>query len=405
MLFIFHLNTYNDIDHMTPIIWKFLLKGQSVLAIFLSGYHFESDYRISFLLNYPGFQVIRASKFQYFRKKIIFNKYVLKYFGIPSDKKKLSRLLAFVWPNKFLKKQVAALVYEWGNSGRLNHYDAIARNIPTIVLPHGFNIFLNFDVNQQLKEKKRKTGNWPDFSNRNIFDMYVLQTERHRKLSIDWGQNPEKTQAWGSARFSPQWSKKNLELCGQFIASQDDYNKLKVVFFLPHWSYNVKEKETLSLLKTISDLPNVYMTIKGHTRGTGSLSRNWAEKLGEKMNVEVNSRAHSSSLIAWSDVVINFGSSIAIDALNQNKPIIHTPFLHRNQTIFDNGEVNYITNSIEDVVLLLEKGCNDDLNPAYGDKKTKFLSHEVYASKKTFDVLEFYYNQIIRIANNNYNST
>ena len=137
MNFLFHLKNFNDIDHITPVIWKFLDRGEEVTAIFLSQYDFENDYRINFLLSYPRFRVIRADKIQFIRKKIFGNRYYKRIIGNhwPS-------FVEYVWPNPLLSKdKYSALIYDWGSPNRLNHYDAILRGIPAIVLPHGFNIF------------------------------------------------------------------------------------------------------------------------------------------------------------------------------------------------------------------------------------------------------------------------
>ena len=40
-------------------------------------------------------------------------------------------------------------------------------------------------------------------------------------------------------------------------------------------------------------------------------------------------------MIRWSDAVINFGSSIGIEALLQEKTLIYPGYLHSNRTIFD----------------------------------------------------------------------
>ena len=43
------LKTFNDFDHISPIIWKVLEKGDKAIIIFLEDYEYKKDYRISYL--------------------------------------------------------------------------------------------------------------------------------------------------------------------------------------------------------------------------------------------------------------------------------------------------------------------------------------------------------------------
>ena len=265
------------------------------------------------------------------------------------------------------------------------------RNIPTICLPHGFNRFLNYDINEHVKEIKQKTGRWPDFSSRNMFEVYVLPTKRQRQWSIDWGQDSISTFAWGSARFFPDWSRINLGLLENFESKCDGSAKLKVVFFVPHWSYNVNEHATISMLTEVANDSETCLVIKGHTRGTGFLSQIAFRALKDKPNVILDTKAHSPALVEWCDVVINFGSSIAIEALNQRKPIIHPVFLHTNRTVFDDGAVVHIANDSEKVLLLINQAKVGGFSLPEEDNLKEFMMREIYCDGKNVDVLDRYY--------------
>ena len=45
---------------------------------------------------------------------------------------------------------------------------------------------------------------------------------------IEWGQDPEKTFAWGSARYYPEWSKINLSICPKFVPAKEVNTKKKL---------------------------------------------------------------------------------------------------------------------------------------------------------------------------------
>ena len=75
--YIFHIKTYNDLDHMSPIIYTFLNKSERVDILFLTFYDFENDYRIKyFKKNYTNLRIIRVSFLQNLRSKIFLNSYV-----------------------------------------------------------------------------------------------------------------------------------------------------------------------------------------------------------------------------------------------------------------------------------------------------------------------------------------
>jgi|TARA_Y100000294_G_scaffold68314_1_gene64698 hypothetical protein len=396
MKYLFHLNTFNDIDHITPVIWKVLERGDFVDVIFLSNYQFDKDYRIAFLKEYSNFSVCRATILQRVRNKLLFNSkvrnftYFNRYFN-----NLLSLISMHIWKNTYLKQgNVHAVVYEWGAPFRLNHYEAIQRMIPSIVLPHGYNIYLNYELNQHIKNIIKSTGKFPDHSSRNNFSTYVVQTKRHMNWSVDWGHEKDKLEVWGSARFCPEWSKKNLELC-KTMKNSIPSHLTKVVFFLPHWRYNVKIDDVMKLLNKIQLLDSIYLFIKGHTRGGGSINKDNKHKLSHSKNIVINAPEHSPQLIDFCDIVINFGSSIAIDALNIGTPIIHTPYLHTNKTIFDTGMVNYIANSDEEVITLL---TNKKLILPSKQSIENFFSEEVFAGNRNNDILNIYCQNILNIS-------
>jgi len=398
MKYLFHFNTFNDIDHMTPVVWKFLEKGEAVDVIFLSDYDFNEDYRIVFLSKYKKFRVYRVSFFQKVRNKLFFN---TKSRALIKKYKIYKYIIEFIsenlWKNSYLKKRdIKAVIYEWGTF-RLNLDDAIQQKTPTIVLPHGLNIFKNYDINNSISERKKNSGNWPDFANRDIFDVYVVQSERHKKWCIDWGQSPEKVEVWGSARFYPPWSALNLKLCGD-MKRNIPKNLMKVVFFLPHWSYNVKVEKVITLLDKISSLSYVHLFIKGHTRGSGTILDEHIKAIGQKNNIEFDVKEHSPQLISYSDIVINFGSSIAIDALNMDTPSIHAPYLHSNRTIFDDGLVNYVADSDEEVIAFIDKNYSSVLSLPDKERKNLFYFKEVYGAVEEVDVHDSYYKNIKNIA-------
>jgi len=383
------LRTFNDIDHITPIIWKTLREGDSAVIVFVDDYDYKNDYRLKFLRSNFFLQIY---KFPLAYKLTKQNKFIFK-------------LIREVFYNdfscsSFLKKHmITSCVFEFGGSyGRdlRGHFFRTAKKngIPTFCVPHGCYIFLNYDVNDHIKAIKEKTGKWPDFSKRSHFDYYVVQNPFHRQQSIDWGQDPEKTFAWGSVRFYPEWAKKNMEICPPFRASKNDKNKVKVVFMLPHWEYNVDKNRCIELILKLISHPWIYLIIKDHTRGTGGLPDELRKRCNSMCNVEASIPAHSPALINWSDVVINFGSSIGIEALLTRKQLINPFYLHTNKTIFEQTGASHSAKDHDEVLSLLQEFKKGKLPQIPDDNKKELFKQVIYGGKAEHDVLDYYWRKI-----------
>ena len=96
----------------------------------------------------------------------------------------------------------------------------------------------------------------------------------------------------------------------------------------------------------------------------------------------VNSSIDSPSLVRWADVVINVASSIAIEALIQQRPIIYPFYLHKNKTIFDNPELVNLASGCEEVISLLNNHYKGEkLFLPNKDFLKQFLINEVYGGR------------------------
>ena len=168
------------------------------------------------------------------------------------------------------------------------------------------------------------------------------------------------------------------------------------MFFLPHWNYKTNYLESIKVIKKIANNSNIFLVIKGHTRGTGSLFREDYLSLERSKNVIVNSSIDSPSLVNWADVVINVASSIAIEALIQKSQIIYPFYLHKNKTIFDTPELVNLASGCEEVLsLLINHYKGKKLFLPNKDFLKQFLISEVFGGKASNDVLKTYFDHIV----------
>ena len=156
-------------------------------------------------------------------------------------------------------------------------------------------------------------------------------------------------------RFDPYWSKINLNLLKPLKSYKKEKSQTVITFFLPHWSYNVNYTLTINCIKKIILDKSLLVIIKNHSRGTGSIGSKDLKDISMSENVILNSNEHSASLIYASDIVINFGSSIGIEGILQNKVILNPIFLHKNKTIFDKSKLVYNARNEDEIITLIQK--------------------------------------------------
>ena len=390
--YLFHLASYNDVDHITPIIYQFLKNNNVVKILFISKFDYKNDCRINFLKKYRNLEIANLTKIEKIKRTIFFSSLSQRL----QTKLNINRLVLFLlnilWPNRRIIG-VNSVIYGWAAPYLPNLFEAKYQGIKVVSIPHGQSVFCNIDINPRYKKIYSERGHYFDFSPRNIFDKYIFQSKRHRDINIKLGLNKQTAIALGSLRYFPEWSKLNLKLVKEdstTVLPIPKSNQLKIVFFCPHWDHNVDIKKTFETLEKIIQNKNYLLIVRTHTRET-KYSNKINTLLKDQSNAIINTKDHSPLLIDWADIVINFASSIGIEALLQNKTIINLPYLHDNKTIFDDNELFQNANNINELLNLLSKGkklisINQDKN-----KLEKFMNKEIYCSDNFVNVLDRYY--------------
>lgn len=406
MKYLFHIDSNNDLDHLSPVAWKLLENGHSVTYLSTIASNFSADYRVRFLSSFSAFSTFnqgeifsnRYLKLGVLLRRLHFNRIVRRILSREKRVLILCFILRNLLRNRFVREsRFDALIYGWSEPEQQNFYDARAYGIPNICLPHGYPCYTNFDYNFHVMQIREATGNWPDFSNRNDFDAYVVQTDRHRHLAISWKQSEHKVEVWGNARFSVQWSALNLQLLDEFKTSRTQDVGQKVLFLLPFNAYSDPSADLIELLFELAQVPHVFIALKGHTRGDGDLQGQWASELCARPNIQLCTETQTPSLVRWADVVINFATGTAIEALHQGKPLIHTSYLTPNTSAFESCSAVHIVRSKAEVLRLLDDARNGKLstNRTHLDD---YFRDEIYAGREPFDVLQHYCDRVVEIS-------
>lgn len=354
--YIFHLSEWNDVDHIVPVIYKFLAIGYQVRCIGVSDYGFEHDYRIQFLKRQFDFSIERPSRYDRIRYRMLFGRIGLK-IGRIIGRRLFSLIIIHFFPSRIVDQKNGRNIgiFEWRGQAHFNYFDFILAGFPVCALPHGGPFtFLNDDFTKGIRERGQA-----NYVSRNEFSSIVFASQHHASWAMRHGFSREKISVLGSTRFCPEWQRINLQLLQPFKPKGSESKRLKVVFFIPHWTYNVNADEVYRALFCLASDSEIYLVVKAHTRGAWSIRAQFFESLS---NVELNSSEPSPSLVRWSDVVVNVSSSIAFEAVIQGRPVIHARWCHDNQTIFDNELVFHVANDIDQFSELIEESKSGSLS-------------------------------------------
>jgi hypothetical protein len=371
------LRTYNDIDHIVPIIWKAADEGHQIVVVCVSRYNFRDDYRIKYLTQFKNI------KFHYiFEEARLFR--LLKYNFIT--------ILFYL-----VLTRVDTFLVEWWkpNFRSVRGQIFLAFRIlgrKRIAVPHGYNVYLNEAINGNVQAKL--ASNIKMYENRNSFSNYIVATDFQLKQIRKYGISNSISMSLGSVRFSSEWHEvlSNLERENEVnfsLEGCDDDDELKVCFMTPHWDYHVDKEMVFKLLESILVAnKKVRVLIKEHTRGTGGLSNEEAQIFDRfKDQITFVKRATSFQVIKNSDIIIAVGTSIIFEAMIQGKAIINPKYVHSNTTIFDQAPCVYQAESVGEVNNTISKLFTEKTK---GYNYDDFLFRHVYNSCHTSPLSRYF---------------
>ncbi|GAB3704635.1 hypothetical protein [Halorubrum pallidum] len=392
---VFFLRHFNDIDHISPIMWECLEQADDVVAILLdSTYPGESDPRLQFLQQYDNFELRTIDDvlglswgkpmFRLGENDTEPASYVYQYLRRLLQKTRLSNRYAVP---ALREVNPTACIFEWGPPQRTSHaefYHAATKlGIPRISVPHGAHIYTHIDI-KDVRTNAAENGD-RIMASRNGYDAYVEQSEFHKESNTFFGVRPDNHYLIGSARYYPEWQAINEEFYDAYEPAVETDDKLTVVFMLPHWKYHVDKGQTLQLLSELATEEWVHLIIKEHTRGD-SLPSDMYSSMETNSNTEIIADIPSVSLIKESDAVINFGSSIGIEAFLQEKHHLYPSYLHSNNTAFDRSNAGHQPTTNAETVDILR-----DLHRGNAPEQSEANIHElyrlmIYGGREPFDV-------------------
>jgi hypothetical protein len=419
-MYLFCVRHFNDIDHITPIVWKMKQENYPVAVYCINPkYDIDADYRLNFLKE-QGVTV--DSIYNAFDQKLNVvhhsMRYLFQWFSAnrrkPASPGRASSSL-FVSLSQITAGIVGRMLYELTRLGFYQtnwaHYvleqsDAQAlcfdhiipsryvvntllrvakeKSIPTLALPHGIYLYTN-------KFDKAKFSSQQRFYKFNRFDYVIVQNHLRKDVLVSSGIAEEKIIVLGSARFCGEWIAQNKKILPRRIESTNrDPEKLRVVFMpsKPRCRIDVERMHnTIDLLASLSDLEAV---VKPHTR----IGRE--AHLFDNMQLPNVSHVLTSELCEWADVVLIIGSSVITEALMQGKPVLYLKYLHANTMLFEESGACWTIHDEAKLKEALQSLRKKRMEVPYEDENVKgFLSEVVYGGKNNRDVLKDYVQFIV----------
>ena len=239
-MFLFFVRHFNDIDHLTPVVWK-MKKANHPVAVYCMNPRFDyrSDYRLRFLKDMGVTVDYLHNQFDGRRGRIheLLNSVMQKSFAgqkrFGQDSQRppfFKRLLGY------LAGQVGTLCYkllrfgyydiQWARSvleksgARAICFDHImpglyvVRNllkaakemsIPSFSLPHGVHLY----TDEATKPKSTDARRAAKF---NEFDHIIVPNQLRKDVLVRSGVSAEKIVVLGSARYSDEWLVQNKKI-------------------------------------------------------------------------------------------------------------------------------------------------------------------------------------------------
>jgi len=423
-MYLFFIRAFNDVDHLTPIVWKMNRDSHPVAVYCINPeYDIQNDYRLDFLKElgvkvdyiYNDFDqdlgmLHRLMRFLFQRSYGLqkrFGDNSLSRFSMWSNhlrhlarttgtlfyKLARSKFYDLPWARNILEQTGAqALCFDWVSPKRyvvevlLDAAQEIS--IPKLALPHGVYLYTNELAKSYLTENRVH-------EKYNRYDRVVVQNSLNREFISKSGVESERVLVLGSARYCNEWMEQNKKMLPRVTNSKDmNTDKLKVVFMTTRPRYRVDAERMIRTFGMLSELNAIEVWVKPHTR-TGKDAVIYKD-------LPLPNVAHISSveLCEWADVMLVVGSSIIIETLKQGKPALYLKYLHENTTEYEDFGACWIihdeTELQEALLSLREKKTRV---PYKDEDVNRWLAEVIYGGRSERDVLKDYEDFIINYTN------
>ena len=309
---LFFIDQFISLDMMAPIMYRLSKKKEIYLYNFNKVQSYNDTKIYKFLEN---------------QKKILIIDSLTDIFSLKFILLILIKLLATL-PSKKLNKSVKFWKYFWLN------YNFVSKKKLIQFLKK--NKILSISIDESLEEKKRlflieicKELDLPLIMNHGgLYTIKAIKKDFRKFKDVSFFLSPNKFPIYtyklnqkylksgkylqyGSPRFDEAW----INIIKKFNDKKKNDNKIKIAFFVRPTSASYTD--TLQILKKLNKINNLDVRLNYKPR----------DVLPTKFSNFKKNEMQSSELIAWSDLVLCYASSIMVEAVCLDKPLIYLNYL------------------------------------------------------------------------------
>lgn len=347
---LFFLRHYNDIDHVTPVIYKWIQSGHQCDVVLIGSAKFRRDFRVQYLSQLKG---VRVAHMQELFSWLDYLKWRLQMLLLTRNVRRINiignlvaalaerydekkreplwrRTADFLLERCFAGSSEGVVAFDWVERNSVICVEwvevvvalAKKRGLKVVSLPHGDSPH----ASQLIRRGERRV--MPDtlFSTAEIFDKLVVPNElcaiRFRPFLPE-----EKIAVLGSPRYCEEW----LGILSGLMPPTPlvrSNSRLKIVMFLRKANFTTFWEEVGEVVHMIAEFPDVELIIKPHTRSGWKQSLTTDSSIRKLPNVRIaDDNIHSVHLMNWSDVIIDLATSVVFEAVRVKKPVLAADYL------------------------------------------------------------------------------
>lgn len=422
--YVFFLRHYNDIDNIAPAVYFFLMQSTSHRAdvvIYSDDYDFTVDENIDFLRQqFPQRFRCRwlgsflgwafrtpVSPSQSAEKPLTIVRELIKPIikRLPSGlKEKVKSKKRLLKPKKAVQQDVNRLsgaladflaepvppslvIFDVNRSADMPNllqslrqlYEGRIVCLPVSPLIH-YNVLRQTDFYKIFSDQFRKDHDYSAFDAIGMVDTYFSDSydELLEQLGSDLNLG-ERVDRLGSIRFCEDW----VQVRTQFISPPPPLPRegaLRIAVLLSRSLSNLNTSELVASLGILAQFPDVSVVVKGHTRDMGFPADVWDE-CGR--NMSVRNDWSSSTLLDWADLVIFWGSSVALEGYVKRKTMICLDYMTSNKNLYATYSAGHVASCRDDLLKLVLYYARGRGKVTYGQTGCdKLIQDVVYAGNR-----------------------
>lgn len=317
---LFILRHANDLDHITPVIWKWtMVPDQSAIALFPWGLPVqENDFRIQIINSIENCQTLVLSKE---KLKQCSQAELIKLFE-NAIQPEIDNVIVFDWLHRGMNEEIrlAKVIIDWAHQ----------KKIPVVSLPHGDHCH----AGEMMHTGSINPTKADVYAPIKLFDALVTPNEHcgTRYLKHIY---PNKPHVLGSPRFNKEWLSYIQNRQPEFKIDSA-IEKVKIALFLRHKGYPIFWEEIYWTIRLITQFENIHLVVVPHTRLTNldEIILTYPELLSNIDNLTYTTDTiYSGSITRWADVVLDIGTSMSFEMVQLGKNLICPEYLHATRSL------------------------------------------------------------------------